>query len=280
MNTAAQCIGIKALHLRCLIAEIAVVDLAVVGADVDLPRCFRVSHDGRDLFKAQVSALIDLRDLTVLDGKYQTACRLPVDLSRCIRIELQDTFLRKVSILHLMDIQIRVGIADTGSRADHDIAAKIFGENTHGGGRQPVLIGQVGAPGLVDHDNAVVIGADPDTSLTVLVESSRTGQTFRCVQSVKCRAVIADDAAVAADPHFAVACPQKEHRIGCRQSVCRIVDVRGVFHVSDLSGRRIAAAVGIIDHVRVLRQSRDLPHRQYTNEKRQKCSRIPFIMML
>ncbi len=98
------------------------------------------------------------------------------------------------------------------------------------------------ALGAVQHDHAVIIRPNPYTMLTVLKYRTTAGQSRRCLHSFKGAPVIPDDTAVSAYPYIAVSRTQDIICIGSRQTIVRIIYLRGITHIGELTRNGISTA--------------------------------------
>ena len=149
-------------------------------------------------------------------------------------------------IIHRFHIQFIVKHIDSVRCADIDTSIIIFTD--HAGFQRLQAVGFSPHPdrAVINHGNAAVIGAYPQSVFRIRKETADIADAHRGIHSFKCVSVIADKPAVASDPDKSIACLCNIIRFGCRQSVPVVIKhSRVAFTVSDRINNGIRTGICI-----------------------------------
>ena len=178
---------------------------AVARADIHIPVEIRIRIYRRDIVDpALIRQVVTSAHGTVFQCEHETGLGHAVDHAVGTRDHRADILIPDTRIFQSTNDHRLVDLDNAARRTAIDISLLIFGDGSHGERLQAFLRPEHLRLSLVDHGDAAVVRAYPETVLAVHQQAHDARDTGRRIHSFKRVAVVADQTAVASDPDKAL----------------------------------------------------------------------------
>ena len=206
------------------VGDAAVVDMGIFRAEIDQADVKGVGEDADHVLDVRILTADKVHDPAVLHREQIPELRQAVEQPVIAGTQIAHVGIPDALILDAVQIQVAVDGRNTGRRGHIHDAVFILGDGPDVGGVHSVRLSPGADPAVLDHGDAVVVGADPQAVKVVDIEADCVGNARGRIHTHKAVAVIADQAAVAADPDKALAGLGDGVGLGGRKTVGVVVE--------------------------------------------------------
>ena len=222
------------------VIRLTVIDLSVLGFDVHIAGALGIGQDGADALEAVIAAFQVPDHLAAVHGEYIALVAQAVNKAVPRLAELMHAVLTHPGILRQAQRQVLADQRKTAGGRHIDQAGIVLQDAADREGLQALLLAPAAGLAVLHQEQAVVVGADPEPVPAVHKEAADAGDARGGIDAHKGVAVVADQAAVAADPEEALAGLDDDVCLGGRQAVGIVIEHRGAgFRVPDGIDRNV-----------------------------------------
>ena len=151
---------------------------------------------------------------------------LTIDCSILGKTKLAYIFIIYLLLIQEAEIHIAVYYAESMCCSDIDISVLTLNDRSYRRRSKSIRNAVTCKLAPLHHGNAVIICSDPESVLTVYIETYNAGDTCCRIKTFEGISIISDKSTVAADPYKAFACLGDGIRLGGRKSAGIIIEYR------------------------------------------------------